>query len=152
MNVPENVREIYSRYLSYTAGETFSFGKGAFAENKWVWIPQSKDKYSIGEIIGESGAKNKIRTQEGEEITMDKEKVELFLMNPPKFDGVPDNSELSNLSEPAVLHNLKKRYESDIIYVSVKTNPSSHFVRLTPDYFWSSSILTKDSPSTILRL
>lgn len=117
MNIPQEVREIYSKYLTYPTSETFDIGKGAFAENKWVWVPIAKDKYSVGEIIGESGGKTKVRTQEGEEVTMDKEKLENYLMNPPRFDGVPDNSELSNLSEPAVLHNLKKRYDNDIIYV-----------------------------------
>jgi myosin protein heavy chain len=38
-------------------------------------------------------------------------------MNPPKFDGVDDCAALSNLNEPAVLYNLKLRYDVDIIYV-----------------------------------
>lgn len=40
-------------------------------------------------------------------------------MNPPKFDGCEDCAELGYLSEPAVLHNLRKRYDKDIIYVKM---------------------------------
>jgi myosin heavy subunit len=40
-------------------------------------------------------------------------------MNPSKFEGVEDMSELGYLNEPAVLYNLKKRYEHNppLIYV-----------------------------------
>lgn len=38
-------------------------------------------------------------------------------MNPPKFDKVPDMADLSNLNEPSVIHNLKLRYFSNMIYV-----------------------------------
>merc|ERR1712137_500334 len=37
-------------------------------------------------------------------------------MNPQKFEGVEDMSELGYLNEPSVLFNLKKRYEHDLIY------------------------------------
>jgi len=41
-------------------------------------------------------------------------------MNPPKFDKVPDMADLSNLNEPSVIHNLKLRYFSNMIYVCFK--------------------------------
>ena len=37
-------------------------------------------------------------------------------MNPPKFDKVEDMAELSYLNEASVLHNLKQRYFSNLIY------------------------------------
>jgi len=111
--MPKEAREIYMKYLKYTAGEAFLFGKGGFSENKFVWVAQGKDKYTTGEII-KDGPKVVIRTKENEEVTIDKAKVDYI--NPPKFDGVEDCAELSHLNEPAVLHNLKKRYEVDIIY------------------------------------
>lgn len=40
-------------------------------------------------------------------------------MNPAKFEGVEDMSELGYLNEPAVLYNLKRRYDHDLIYVSL---------------------------------
>lgn len=38
--------------------------------------------------------------------------------NPPKFDKIEDMSELTYLNEASVLHNLKDRYYSSLIYVS----------------------------------
>lgn len=39
-------------------------------------------------------------------------------MNPPKFDKVEDMAELTCLNEASVLHNIKDRYYSGLIYVS----------------------------------
>lgn len=39
-------------------------------------------------------------------------------MNPPKFDRVEDMADLSYLNEASVLHNLRQRYFSNMIYVS----------------------------------
>ena len=41
-------------------------------------------------------------------------------MNPPKFDKVEDMADLSVLNEASVLHNLRDRFQSDLIYVSFK--------------------------------
>lgn len=41
-------------------------------------------------------------------------------MNPPKFDKVEDMAELTCLNEASVLHNIKDRYYSGLIYVSWK--------------------------------
>lgn len=40
-------------------------------------------------------------------------------MNPPKFDKIEDMADLSYLNEASVLYNLKQRYFSNLIYVSV---------------------------------
>ena len=109
-------REIYNRYLVYPTGEAFAFGKSSFSDNKFVWIQTSKDKYTTGEVTGEQGGKVIARSQEGEEYAIDKNNVDY--LNPPKFDGAEDCAELSHLSEAAVLHNLRKRYNQNIIYVS----------------------------------
>jgi len=55
-----------------------------------------------------------VRLADGTETTISKDKAEYI--NPPKFDGAEDCAELSHLSEAAVLYNLRKRYEADIIY------------------------------------
>ena len=39
-------------------------------------------------------------------------------MNPPKFEKVEDMADLSYLNEASVLHNLKQRYLSNLIYVT----------------------------------
>lgn len=41
-------------------------------------------------------------------------------MNPPKFDKVEDMADLTCLNEASVLHNIKDRYYSGLIYVSIQ--------------------------------
>lgn len=47
-------------------------------------------------------------------------KDDIQKMNPPKFDKVEDMAELTCLNEASVLHNIKDRYYSGLIYVSDK--------------------------------
>lgn len=46
-------------------------------------------------------------------------KDDIQKMNPPKFNKVEDMAELTCLNEASVLHNLKERYYSGLIYVSL---------------------------------
>ena len=39
-------------------------------------------------------------------------------VNPPKFEKIEDMADLTHLNEASVLHNLRQRYYSKIIYVS----------------------------------
>lgn len=43
----------------------------------------------------------------------------MFPMNPPKFDKIEDMVMMTHLHEPAVLFNLKERYATWMIYVSI---------------------------------
>lgn len=47
-------------------------------------------------------------------------KDDIQKMNPPKFNKVEDMAELTCLNEASVLHNLKERYYSGLIYVSLR--------------------------------
>ena len=47
-------------------------------------------------------------------------KDDIQKMNPPKFDKVEDMAELTCLNEASVLHNIKDRYYSGLIYVSLQ--------------------------------
>jgi len=134
--MPKETKVIYDKYLKYQVGEAFLFGRGTFEANKWVWAPVSKDKYTPGEVIKESGGKLTVRTSEAEEMTIDKDKADFI--NPPKFDGVEDCADLGYLSEPAVLHNLRKRYSLDVIYTYsglflVVINPYKRFPIYNPE-------------------
>lgn len=40
-------------------------------------------------------------------------------MNPPKYEKVEDMAELACLNEASVLHNLRDRYYSGLIYVRI---------------------------------
>lgn len=50
------------------------------------------------------------------------QKDDIQKMNPPKFDKVEDMAELTCLNEASVLHNIKDRYYSGLIYVSSSSN------------------------------
>lgn len=54
-------------------------------------------------------------SETGKRITVQKDDIQK--MNPPKFDKVEDMAELTCLNEASVLHNIKDRYYSGLIYV-----------------------------------
>lgn len=56
----------------------------------------------------------------GKRITVLRDDIQK--MNPPKFDKVEDMAELTCLNEASVLHNIKDRYYSGLIYVSWISN------------------------------
>lgn len=56
-------------------------------------------------------------TDSGKKMTLSRE--ELQRMNPPRFSKVEDMADLTCLNEASVLHNLRERYYSGLIYVSV---------------------------------
>jgi len=105
--------EEYNRWLKFprdTLGISTSAGSPA---KKQVWIPHKEKGFASGEVIKEEGGKVVVFTEEGE-VTL--KESDVHAMNPAKFDGVDDCAELGYLSEPTVFHNLKKRYDRDIIY------------------------------------
>jgi len=54
--------------------------------------------------------------ENGKKVKVNKDDIQK--MNPPKFSKVEDMAELTCLNEASVLHNLKERYYSGLIYVS----------------------------------
>lgn len=58
-------------------------------------------------------------TDSQKRITLSREEVQR--MNPPRFSKVEDMADLTCLNEASVLHNLRERYFSGLIYVSVQT-------------------------------
>lgn len=58
-------------------------------------------------------------TETGKRVMVQRDDIQK--MNPPKFDKVEDMAELTCLNEASVLHNIKDRYYSGLIYVSTST-------------------------------
>lgn len=44
-------------------------------------------------------------------------------MNPPKYEKIDDMANMTYLNEASVLHNLRSRYKSMLIYVSITVKP-----------------------------
>jgi len=84
------------------------------AKKKYVWAPDPEQCYVKAEVLSTSGDNNKVLTLHGEEREVKKSVCED--VNPPIYDGVQDNSDLPNLSEASVLHNLRLRYSDNRIH------------------------------------
>lgn len=69
-------------------------------------------------IKGETGDEVEVELAEtGKRVMVFREDIQK--MNPPKFDKVEDMADLTCLNEASVLHNIKDRYYSGLIYVSI---------------------------------
>ncbi|EJW02368.1 hypothetical protein EDEG_03199 [Edhazardia aedis USNM 41457] len=90
-----------------------------------VWIFY-QNKYIGGRVVKQEKEQVHVVTQENVNLTVDIKKV--FDMNPEKFHLAKDLSLLSHLNEPSILHNLKMRYEHDLIY----TNSGLFLVAMNP--------------------
>ncbi|XP_065181021.1 myosin-10-like isoform X2 [Sycon ciliatum] len=85
-----------------------------WASKKLVWVPHLEHGFVAGSIKKESADEMVVELQDGSTASVNKDDVQR--MNPPKFSKVEDMAELTCLNEAAVLHNLKERYYSDLIY------------------------------------
>ena len=101
-----------------------------WTQKRLVWIPHENFGFVSASIKGERGDEVEVEIMEtGKRCHVPKD--DLQKMNPPKFDKVEDMAELTCLNEASVLHNIKERYYSGLIYVSItsftstKTNLSS---------------------------
>ena len=93
-----------------------------WATKKLVWIPSEKLGFEPGSIKEEQGDECVVELSDnGRKVKVNKDDIQK--MNPPKFNKVEDMAELTCLNEASVLHNLKERYYSGLIYVSFECTP-----------------------------
>ncbi|CAN9510557.1 unnamed protein product [Ophioblennius macclurei] len=86
-----------------------------WATKKLVWIPSEKMGFEAGSVKEEKGDECVVElTDSGKKVKVNKDDIQK--MNPPKFNKVEDMAELTCLNEASVLHNLKERYYSGLIY------------------------------------
>src|SRR3954447_11002769 len=141
--------EIFRRISisSRGAGVVDAVAHAAFNEKKWVWVKDKETGYIAGYITKDMDEQvevhlndNSVRIVKNISLKMI---YDLFLitiifdiiiksrvvnvsetekMNPPKFDKVEDMADLTHLNEASVIHNLRLRYLSNMIYVSYNTN------------------------------
>nr|XP_061791723.1 myosin-10 isoform X1 [Nerophis lumbriciformis] len=80
-----------------------------------VWVPSERHGFEAASIREERGEEVFVELAEnGKKASVNKDDIQK--MNPPKFSKVEDMAELTCLNEASVLHNLKDRYYSGLIY------------------------------------
>ncbi|MBN3303892.1 MYH11 protein, partial [Amia calva] len=86
-----------------------------WSAKKLVWIPSEKHGFEAASVKEEHGDEVLVELAEnGKKVTINKDDIQK--MNPPKFSKVEDMAELTCLNEASVLHNLRERYFSGLIY------------------------------------
>lgn len=91
------------------------------AQAKWtakklVWIPDDEHGFVAASMKDDKKDPVTVELEGGKRKTVNKDDIQK--MNPPKFEKVEDMADLTCLNEASVLHNLKDRYYSGLIYVS----------------------------------
>uniref|UniRef100_A0A8C4ICJ7 Myosin-11 n=2 Tax=Dicentrarchus labrax TaxID=13489 RepID=A0A8C4ICJ7_DICLA len=81
---------------------------------KMVWIPSEREGFEQASIKEEKGDQVLVELSNGQKATINKDDIQK--MNPPKFSKVEDMAALTFLNEASVLHNLRERYFSSLIY------------------------------------
>ncbi|TKR60640.1 hypothetical protein L596_027858 [Steinernema carpocapsae] len=85
-----------------------------FDSKKNVWIPDNEEGFVAAEIKSAKGDQVTVVTSKGVEKVLKKDETQQ--MNPPKFEKTEDMANLTFLNDASVLHNLKQRYYSMMIY------------------------------------
>lgn len=86
-----------------------------WATKKLVWVPHETNGFVAASVKGEKGDEFEVEICEtSRRCLINKDDVQK--MNPPRFNKVEDMAELTCLNEASVLHNLKDRYYSSLIY------------------------------------
>ncbi|XP_061677060.1 myosin-10 isoform X3 [Syngnathoides biaculeatus] len=86
-----------------------------WAAKRLVWVPSEKHGFESASIKQERGDEVEVELSDTQKLlTLSREEVQR--MNPPRFSKVEDMADLTCLNEASVLHNLRERYYSGLIY------------------------------------
>uniref|UniRef100_A0A803JHI6 Myosin, heavy chain 14, non-muscle n=1 Tax=Xenopus tropicalis TaxID=8364 RepID=A0A803JHI6_XENTR len=109
-------RDDAERYLFVDRNPTSVTATQAdWTAKRQVWVPSEKHGFEAASIKEERGEEVIVELAEnGKRVPVAKDDIQK--MNPPKFTKVEDMAELTCLNEASVLHNLKDRYYSGLIY------------------------------------
>ncbi|XP_068193831.1 myosin-11-like isoform X2 [Antennarius striatus] len=85
-----------------------------WAAKKMVWLASEREGFEPASVKEEKGDQVLVELSNGKKVTVNKDDIQK--MNPPKFSKVEDMAALTFLNEASVLHNLRERYFSSLIY------------------------------------
>ncbi|VDM65671.1 unnamed protein product, partial [Strongylus vulgaris] len=85
-----------------------------FDSKKNIWIADAEEGFVAAEIKSSKGDNLTVVTSKGNEKSIKKDEAQQ--MNPPKFEKTEDMANLTFLNDASVLHNLRQRYFSMMIY------------------------------------
>uniref|UniRef100_A0A8C4PKB5 Myosin heavy chain 14 n=1 Tax=Equus asinus asinus TaxID=83772 RepID=A0A8C4PKB5_EQUAS len=95
-------------------------GPGAAPQVEWtarrlVWVPSELHGFEAAALRDEGEEEAEVELAEsGRRLRLPRDQIQR--MNPPKFSKAEDMAELTCLNEASVLHNLRERYYSGLIY------------------------------------
>ncbi|XP_077453911.1 uncharacterized protein myh14 isoform X2 [Stigmatopora argus] len=97
------------------ASKLSAAGQADWAAKRLVWVPSEKHGFEAASIKEERGDAVEVELSDSQRLmTLSREEVQR--MNPPRFSKVEDMADLTCLNEASVLHNLRERYYSGLIY------------------------------------
>uniref|UniRef100_A0A5S6R0Q0 Myosin motor domain-containing protein n=1 Tax=Trichuris muris TaxID=70415 RepID=A0A5S6R0Q0_TRIMR len=102
------------KYLRPSTDIIVNDEKKKYHSKRSCWIPDPSEGFVGARIRSSKGDQAVVVTDNGIEKTVKKE--ELQEMNPPKFEKAEDMANLTFLNDASVLHNLRQRYYSMLIY------------------------------------
>ena len=87
-----------------------------WSQKRLVWIPHESQGFVCASVKKDKGEEVEVEIVDtGKRELVSKDDIQK--MNPPKFDKEEDMADLTCLNEASVLHNVKERYYSGLIYV-----------------------------------
>ena len=90
-------------------------GENDFSGKRYVWLRDPEMAFVRGFVIEEKKDRRLlVQCDDGSQREVDEDNADK--VNPAKFDKADDMAELTHLNEPSVVHNLRMRYQADLIY------------------------------------
>src|SRR5204863_8889019 len=88
----------------------------------WVWFKDDKLAFVKGYVTQDNGDGTLQVCCDNETVDRIVPSDQVDKVNPPKFNMAEDMADLTYLNEASVIHNLRQRYEADLIYVFLSLN------------------------------
>lgn len=115
--VPEAAQSFLYAPRSPGAGPGAGAPQVEWTARRLVWVPSELHGFEAAVLRHEGEEEAEVELAEsGRRLRLPRDQIQR--MNPPKFSKAEDMAELTCLNEASVLHNLRERYYSGLIYVS----------------------------------